>query len=186
MRLGFTQRARRLACCGSHGQKVKDANRHEFYLHFRCGLRFCPNCWRMLAGRAYKDHVRLARLIPKPLPPGHVIALLDFTLRNDGKLPSRKQIRATNQAIRRVLHQLLRHRKDWGYIYCDEFGFDNTNLHIHGLYYGPRLSQEQLSKEWLKATGDSFVVSIKRARCGFRQALRRMFIYASKPPSQDP
>jgi hypothetical protein len=132
----------------------------------------------------FEKHVGLERLVVRRR--GWVFARLDFTMRNTGQMPDGESIRAMNRAVRRVLRRLLRGREGWGFLWCDEFGPDNTNLHCHGLYYGPWLPQAQLAQEWLRVTGDSQIVWIKSVRWNFRRALRRLLSYTSKTDEHSP
>ncbi len=183
-RLGLQAKAHRLASCGRFGQRVECENGHSYYQGFRCGQRFCRRCAPSLAAELFELHADLEKFCKRRQ--GWVIALLDFTVKNTGRLPDAKFSRAVNCAVRRLMHKLLRGVKGWGYLWVDELGFDGTNLHVHGIYYGPYLDQRVISQAWLKETGDSFIVYIQKARRGFRPALWHHLKYVNKPPSNDP
>jgi hypothetical protein len=101
-------------------------------------------------------------------------------------MPNAEAIRAMNLAVRKVLRSLLRMKEGWGFLWCDEFGWQNTNLHCHGLYYGPWIPQAQLAEAWEQETRDSRIVSIKSARWNFRRALQHLLKYVGKPAGNDP
>lgn len=182
--LGLHGKAVRLRNCGQIGRKVECCNAHSFFRSFRCGLRFCPSCGPANYRRLFERHVRLKALVKSRK--GWVLACLDFTLLNTGKLPEADQIKRGNKAVRRVMKSRLQSHKGAGYIFCDEFGFDNTNLHMHGIYYGPWLSLKKLREDWFRETGDSFRVGLKLAHQGFERALWHMLKYVSKAPSNNP
>ena len=54
--------------------------------------------------------------------------------------------------------------KDWGAIWCDEVGFNNTNLHAHVLFYGPYIDQARLAEVWNEISGHQVVFIKKAAR----------------------
>ncbi len=181
--LGLVAKANRLASCGQLGQRVECTRGHPFFERFRCGLRYCRFCGPANFQALFEKHIGL-ELLAKP-GRSRVVAILDFTLRNTGVMPGPETIRRMNRAIRRVMHRLLGKRRDWGYLWCDEFGFDSENLHAHGVYFGPFIPQAKLSEEWLAETGDSKVVWIKQVS-SFRRGLIHALKYTSKMPSADP
>ena len=73
-------------------------------------------------------------------------------------------------------------RRDYGVLWCCEFGSGNTNLYAHAIYVGPALPQRhrELSNLWAEIRSDgSFIVSIKPAR-SFEAALGHALKYPSK------
>jgi hypothetical protein len=86
-------------------------------------------------------------------------------------------------------------RHAFGFLWVDEFGFENTNLHCHALYCGPYLPnsgrhKNALSRLWRQACEStpfqgSFLVSIKRAE-SFESALAHALKYTAKAPGRDP
>jgi hypothetical protein len=180
--LGSESKAR-LACCAQFARRVECASGHSFRQTFRCGLRFCRACAPQVFQELFAKYVGLENLVEKR--PHWVLARLDFTVRNTGKMPTANAIRAMNLAVRKTLKRLLKGKKSWGYLWCDEFGFENTNLHCHGLYYGPFLPHNQVLDAWEKVTKDSLRASIQSARGDFRKALYHLLKYVSKPPGDD-
>jgi hypothetical protein len=184
--LGLTGKAQRIACCGRFGRRIAclGAEPHPFYEPFNCGLRTCQRCAPLLARRLF-ERLSLLEMVVKERR-GWTLAQLDFTLLNTGLMPDAEIIRAANRAVKRTMHRLLRGVKGWGFLWIDEFGFDNSNLHVHGIYYGPYLPIEEISSVWTKESGGSYRVWITKIRKGFRPALWHHLGYVSKPPSNDP
>lgn len=182
--LGRESKAQRLACCARFARRIECAGGHSFRQTFRCGLRFCRACAPCVFQELFAKHIGLEKLVK--MRPHWVLARLDFTIRNTGKMPSADAIRAMNCAVRKTLKRLLKGKKGWGYLWCDEFGFENTNLHCHGLYYGPYLPHSRVLEAWEKETKDSLRASIQSARGDFRKALYHLLKYVSKPPGTDP
>jgi hypothetical protein len=103
-----------------------------------------------------------------------------------------------NRDIRRFFRIVERRfgisRKEYGFLWCDEFGGEetrpgrrgNSNLHAHGLYCGSYLDQKELSRIWKEIRADgSFIVSIKVAK-SFAAGLAHALKYAGKFLSSDP
>lgn len=183
---GLKGKSQRLACCGRFGRRLACIGeaQHAFFEPFNCGLRTCQRCAPLLARRLFERLAVLERIVENRS--GWTLAQLDFTLRNTGVLPDAELIRAANLAVKRTMHRLLRDVKGWGYLWIDELGFDNSNLHVHGIYYGPYLSVRDISAVWTQESGGSYRVWIQKVRKGFRPALWHHLKYVSKPPSNDP
>jgi hypothetical protein len=114
------------------------------------------------------------------------MAKFDITTVNLGEMPSAEEVRKFNKDIRRFFRAIEKRfgisRRDYGFLWCCEFGSGNTNLHAHGVYVGPALPQRkrELSKLWAEIRGDgSRIVSIKQAR-SFEAALGHALKYPSK------
>ena len=189
--LGLQSKANRLGCCGRFGVRAECKNGHAFYRSCRCELRFCSSCAPSVAKKLFDRHMALEKVLqPKH---GWALRLLDFTVRNTGQLPEAEFIRSVNRSIRRVMRKLVHRTKGWGYLWVNEFGFDReeggerkgTNLHCHGIYYGPYLEQAKISDAWLAETGCP-VVWIQLARGSFGKVLSHHLKYVTKPPSNDP
>lgn len=114
-----------------------------------------------------------------------VIAKIDFTIHNTGKMPKPEEVRKFNRNIRKFFRLLERRlgisRKQYGVLCCNEFGGSNSNLHSHGVYVGPWLPQKkkELSALWSEVVGETSFVSIKPAR-SFRSALAHALKYPAK------
>jgi hypothetical protein len=114
--------------------------------------------------------------------PLRVVAKVDFTIRNDGQMPSAEKVRWFNRAIRRFFVRLARRNKwpkgSWGAAWCAEFGPGNTNLHAHAVFCGPWIEQRkrEASTLWSGVVGEYAIVSVKVAQ-SFRHALRHAIKY---------
>ena len=159
-----------------------------------CGEPNCRFCevWRSAPGRT-KDRAGKAFEIPHwPPPEGArrrprvVIAALDFTIVNDRKMPEPDRLKQFNGWIKKFFRTIERRfgiaRSEYGNIFCDELGRNNTNIHAHSIYVGPWLPQErrEISKIWEEVTrGAGRIVSIKYAR-SIEQALYHAIKYPAK------
>lgn len=198
---GLTGKARRQAWCGLIARRrdcFSGNADHRFYTPYLCGLRYCPTCGPKSFAGLFTQHSRLLPVVEgllKHNPGDHrprVLARLDITTRNIGRMPSATEVRQFNQDVRRFFRAIEKKfgisRKDYGFLWCCEFGSGNTNLHAHGLYAGPALPQRkrQLSKLWSEIRSDgSFIVSIKAAK-NFEAALGHALKYPSKFFDADP
>ncbi len=214
---GLGAKARRQAYCGVLGARYDCASfgpghGHKFYLRFNCKCRYCPDCGPKAFRGLLAKHIGLKEVASKLAPhwphkrdTGRVVAKLDFTTKNLNRMPKPEEVQAFNGCIRRFGRRLERElgisRKDYGLIYCDEFGGKlNTNLHAHGIYVGPRLPRPKpkggtkklgkLAEWWRDACAGtvfagSFIISVKPAK-SFEDGLAHALKYAGKFLSRDP
>lgn len=188
LEFGLIGKARRQAWCGLIGRKRDcfsgDAG-HKFYSVCRCGNRYCPDCGPSAFRRLFTRHGRLRTLVEEwKQRPNYILAKLDITRRNTGEMPSPVSVRCFNENIKQLREAIRQHirlsRRQFGILYCDEFGSGNTNLHAHGIYLGPWISQKVLTRLWAQICHDgSFIISIKRAK-SFEAALAHALKYPSK------
>jgi hypothetical protein len=113
-----------------------------------------------------------------------VVAKLDITTKNLGRMLSPQEVRLFNKLIRKLMYSLGLPPGKWGVLLCDEFGGHNTNLHAHCVYVGPWVPQAELSRRWREVCAGtvfegSYIVSIKRAR-SFPHALAHALKYPGK------
>lgn len=193
--VGLKTKAQRKAHCSVLGERRDCASNpdHQFYVPYRCGNRYCATCGPHIFSRLFaKYHLleNVARTLVPHWPvrghrPARVIAKIDFTIRNSGEMPTAEAVKQFNQNIRKFFRLLERRsrirRKDYGMVWCDEFGGTNTNLHAHGIYAGPFLPQKkkELSRLWSEIVGERAFVSIKIAR-SFTAALAHALKYPGK------
>jgi hypothetical protein len=163
------RKANRLANCCVTGHRLDCARHpeaHSFYQKFRCQCRYCRYCGENIFADLFHKYSGLWPTVKGLLPrPGFrstvVIAKLDFTAVNLGRMATPQEIREFNDDIRQCIHNVTRLRgidsTGFGFLWCDEFGgFNskrcayNTNLHAHGVYVGPFLPQKLLVVEWAK------------------------------------
>lgn len=190
---GLKGKARRQAWCSLIGRRrdcFSGNEGHRFYTPCLCGNRYCPTCGPKSFRDLFNHHSRLRSLVESLLTHRledhreRVLAKLDITTLNVGEMPSAEQVRKFNKDIRRLFRAIEKRfgisRRDYGVLWCCEFGSGNTNLHAHGIYVGPHLPQRELSRMWAEIRADgSFIVSIKRAR-SFEAALGHALKYPSK------
>jgi hypothetical protein len=167
------------------------AKGHLWHRVFRCGLRFCPLCMSPVYEKLFCEAVQrldpvASRIVPdwpvngrRPL---RVVAKIDFTIRNDGQMPSKEKVRWFNGKIRDFFVRLARkshwEKNSWGAAWCAEFGPGNTNLHAHAVFCGPWIEQKgrEASRFWSTVVGEYAFVSVKAAK-SFRHALRHAIKY---------
>jgi len=196
---GLTGKARRQAWCGLIARRrdcFSGNPEHKFYTPCLCGNRYCAVCGPKSFRNLFTRHSRLRPLVDKLLTHRlgdhrpRVMVKFDITKRNTGEMPSAERVRSFNQDIRRLFRLLEKRcgisRSDYGFLWCCEFGSGNTNLHAHGVYVGPVLSQKQngtrhfISDLWGQVCDDgSKIVSVKLAR-NFEAALGHALKYPSK------
>jgi hypothetical protein len=162
-RTALRRKANRLANCGTCGRPMdcsQDAN-HTFYGEYACEMRYCTRCGEKIFADLFSKYMGLWSVVrPLLVTPGVVIAKLDFTAVNLGRMPTSLEVRQFNEDIRECVAQTTRalgyDSKQFGFLYCDEFGgFDakkrdyNTNLHAHGVYVGPFISWQLIEDRWV-------------------------------------
>jgi hypothetical protein len=189
---GMSSGAVRQAQCSRIGWARRcKAQGHLWHKIFRCGLRFCPLCMSSVYESLFYDVIErldavAALLVPEwPIKgkcPLRVIAKIDFTIRNDGRMPSAEKVRWFNKAVRRFFVRLAklngRKKNRWGAAWCAEFEPGNTNLHAHAVFCGPWIQQKgrEASALWSKVVGEYAILSVKAAK-SFRHALRHAIKY---------
>jgi hypothetical protein len=189
---GMSSGAVRQAQCSRIGWARRcKAQGHPWHQIFRCGLRFCPLCMSSVYESLFYEAVErlehVASLLVPEWPikgkcPVRVIAKIDFTIRNDGQMPSTEKVRWFNKAIRKFFVRLAKlngwKKNEWGAAWCAEFGPGNTNLHAHAVFCGPWIQQKgrEASALWSKVVGEYAILSIKAAK-SFRHALRHAIKY---------
>lgn len=190
--LGISAGAVRQVQCSRIGWAKQGTKCMELWHRmFYCGLRFCPSCMSSVYESLFYEAVeRLTpvaeRLVPEWPVTGHlparVVAKIDFTIRNDGQMPSAEKVRWFNGRIRKFFVLLARRngwkRDGWGAAWCAEFGPGNTNLHAHAVFCGPWIEQRNLeaSKLWSEVLGEYAIVSVKAAK-SFQHALHHAIKY---------
>jgi hypothetical protein len=165
-RAALFKKANRLANCGASGRRMdcSDHPEHLFFAGFECQCRYCRGCGAKIFAALFGKYVGLWPIVKILLPSNGfrsrvVIAKLDFTAVNVGRMTTPEEIREFNQDIRECMRRTLREMgigsKQYGLLWCDEFGgwnprkqSYNTNLHAHGVYVGPYVPQDLLVKHW--------------------------------------
>jgi hypothetical protein len=181
----FSKAKRYMECSrfGCHLQCQGEA-KHEFFSPLYCDLRFCPRCGPRQYARLVAKYSPVLTHVRTHPQRDYLLRELTLTSRNTGTLTS-EQIRMFNEFVKKTLEKLMVGVKGWGAIWCDEVGFDNTNLHAHVLFYGPFVEQKRLAAVWRQISGFE-VVYIRKAHTRGSLALRHLLKYVSKPPSRNP
>jgi hypothetical protein len=167
-RTALVRKANRLANCGVTGRRLdcsEHSDEHRFYGSFNCGVRYCRSCGPRIFSELFGKYMGLWPIVqPLVVSPGfrssNVIATLDFTAVNLGRMPKPEEIREFNQdvraCVRKVTEGLGLNSKQFLFLYCDEFGgWDsktetyNTNLHAHGVFVGPFIPYKVLLETWV-------------------------------------
>lgn len=166
-RTAFCRKANRLANCGFSGRRMDcrdHPDEHQFFGEFKCQCRYCRRCGADIFSGLFHKYLGLLPTVMSLLPANGfrsrvVVAQLDFTAVNLGRMPTSREIREFNQDIRECMRRALREwridSKQYGFLWCDEFGgwdpkkqSHNTNLHAHGVYVGPYIPQDLLVRIW--------------------------------------
>lgn len=208
--IGMSALGRRQAHCGVLARPLRciENHLHKFRQTYGCGNRYCRYCAHRNFARLFSKHSRLMKVVERTLEnhPHWLVAKLDFTAPNSGRMPAPSEIAKFNKDIRRFFAAL--ERRGWtlhggyGAVGCNEFGGKgntslpgrgtfrgNTNLHAHYMYFGPALPQSKKLKElsalWSEIRGERSFVSIKLAK-SFWGGLGHALKYAGKFISHDP
>lgn len=168
----------------AHFYQCKGETKHDLFSPIYCDLRFCPRCAPRQFARLIHKYEPVLRALFAQRKAGFQLREITLTTRNTGTL-SAEQIKQFNLNIKKTLKSLMRAIDGWGAIWCDEVGFNNTNLHAHILLYGPYLPQARLAEVWKEISGHE-VVFITKARKSGGKALIHLLKYVSKPPASDP
>jgi len=163
--------------------KCKGPEEHDLFSPIYCDLRFCPRCAPRQYARLIEKYEPIVKAVAAQRKAGFKFRELTLTTRNTGSL-SATQVKQFNRELKETLKILMADVRDWGAIWCDEVGFNNTNLHAHVLLYGPYIPQTKLAEVWKEISGQE-IVYIKEARSGAK-ALIHLLKYVSKPPASDP
>ncbi len=204
-RTAFLRKANRLANCGVSGRRMDCRNHpdeHQYFSEFQCQCRYCRRCGANIFSGLFHKYLGLWPTVADLLPANGfrsrvVVAQLDFTAVNLGRMPAPREVREFNQDIRECICRILREMdidsKQYGFLWCDEFGgwnpkteSHNTNLHAHGVYVGPHIPQHRLARIWaeIRAQRDgAMIVWISRQKIDnppsdFLEGERRRFIRA--------
>lgn len=167
-RTGLLRKANRLANCKVTGRRLDCSQDpgHKFFGVFNCGNRYCRQCGSAIFSELFGKYMGLWPIVELlVVRPGfrniNVIATLDFTAVNLGRMPAPKEIREFNQDVRACIKRVMAQHgissRQFAFLWCDEFGgWDqkknkyNTNLHAHGVYVGPYLPYQDLLDTWIR------------------------------------
>jgi hypothetical protein len=168
----------------AHLYECEGEARHKLFSPIYCDLRFCPRCAPRQFARLMDKYEPILKSVSANRKADFRLREITFTTVNTGSLSS-AAIKQFNLDIKQTLKALMRGIKGWGAIWCDEVGFNNTNLHAHILLYGPYITEARLAEMWKQVSGHK-VVWIRLERRSGGKALIHMLKYVSKPPANDP
>lgn len=182
---------------------------HKFYAPHDCGTDFCAKCAQEQRRSLFIKYLQVILCaIGGGIPKDFTLARVTFSLRSDGSAITPERVKQFNQAVRFTIRKSIRSRNAYGFLFCDEVGFEKRghlpdaqriahglNLHCHGLYFGPYVDWERTRDLWRAETAKRFgeestgfyITAVK----GFRQnperaarwALNHLLKYLSKPPA---
>jgi ribosomal protein S27AE len=179
-------KANRYVQCYRYGNrfKCKGKEAHELFAPISCDLRYCPRCGPQQFMRLIRKYSPVVKFLASKRRRGLLLREITLTTRKTGTLTP-EQIKKFNDDVKKTLKKLMKGNADWGAIWCDEVGFNNTNLHAHILFYGPYIDQSRLAEVWRQVSGHE-IVFIKKTHTNGPEALIHLFKYVSKPPADDP
>jgi hypothetical protein len=200
--------------CARSGKCRRYPLEHKFFVPHGCEIVFCRECAQQARRALFEAYLAVIfTAIEKcgGIPPGWVLARVNFTLRSDGGEITPDQVKGMNSAVRAVMLKSVGSRRGYGMLFVDEVGSEcgkrnykrhrkahGLNLHCHGLYFGPRLDWERTRDLWMQETekrfglpSRGFYIAKIRVRSGdlpgaVRHALNHMLKYVSKPPAVTP
>lgn len=176
---------RYMECCRyAYRYECKGEQMHPLFSPIYCDLRFCPRCGPRQFARLMKKYEPILKAISAQKKDDFRVREITLTSRNTGSLTS-TQIKKFNLDVKETLKSIMRGVEGWGAIWCDEVGFNNTNLHAHILFYGPFVPQKRLAEVWNKISGHE-VVYIAQSHQSGGKALIYMLKYVSKLPASEP
>lgn len=181
----FSKAKRYLECARyAYLYQCKGKEKHDLFSPIYCDFRFCPRCAPRQFARLIQKYEPVLKAVSAHKKPGFGMREITLTTRNTGSLTP-AQIKQFNLDVKKTLKFLMSGIEGWGAIWCDEVGFNNTNLHAHVLLYGPFLPQTRLAEAWNGISGYE-VVYITKARKSGAKALIHLLKYVSKPPASHP
>ena len=134
------------------------ANGHCHGFLYKCGLRYCPICSKYKAINKSMELRNRFGLTNKP------VRLITLTKKKSGDV--KRDFIETRKALRKWLKHVNKYKPNWlrSGFYAFELG-PSGNVHIHIIQVdGSFVPQKKLSELWLKVTGDSYVVDVRRVR----------------------
>ena len=191
---GWKRKAERQIACGLYGMQY-DAEKcgRTFFRPFHCRNRYCRVCGPQVHRTLVEKYLRLQRPVTEFLSgqPAYRLRVLDITaVKRSNRMPSSDDVHKFKSDIKKLIDTVNLHvaemhgvpysKKLTGYLYCLEFGFENNNLHCHGVLISPFIEQDWLSDQWRKIRNDgSFRVFIAEAH-SFKAAIKHALEYTGK------
>lgn len=130
-----------------------------------CQYRTCPDCAHRESARLLNRYMPMMRKHLENPRPGwefkHIVLTTNLAYCDQG---AQEKIDELYKQARGLFEALLKsHQKgpisvsEVGIVISHEFGANGLKFHLHALYYGPWLRQDDISKEWRKRTGNMVV-----------------------------
>lgn len=171
--------ARRLSDCCRYSQALCDEAAGEIVIaHHRCKSRLCPLCGRL---RAQALRGRMTVPIRKLDSP----RLLTLTLRSNDE-PLREQVQRLNRCFAKLRRTDVWKHNFLGGLYVTEVTINpktgRWHPHLHAIVDGRYVPQKDLAAAWLRSTGDSTIVDVRKAH-SIKAAVNYLCTYVTK--SQD-
>lgn len=147
-----------------------------------CGQRICPHCAERLA----LDFAERTELWMRGTSP-RSWRLITLTL-SASRAPLSEQIKRLRASFRRLRQQRIWQRtQDYGRAHIEvtyNAQTDAWHPHLHVIAKGRYIPQRSLSRAWLRATDDSYVVDVRQINSP-AQAAKYVTKYVAKPTSVD-
>ena len=191
---GWKLKAQRQIACTLFGMQY-DAEKcgRTYFRPFYCQGRYCPECGSHVHRNLVEKYLGLQKTVQDFLAehPLYRLRILDITaIKRGDQMPSPQDVRKFKNDVKRLIDAVNRYvaeklgvpysKQLTGYLYCLEFGFENNNLHCHGVLISPFIEQDWLSDKWRKLRDDgSFRVFIAEAY-SFEAAIKHALEYTGK------
>ena len=196
---GWKLKAQRQVACGLFGMQY-DAEKcgRVYFRPFHCRNRYCPPCGPSVHRKLVDKYLGLEKPVAEFLAgrSSYRLRILDITaIKRSEQMPSPEAVRKFKADVKKLIESVNRRvaekfglpysKQLTGYLYCLEFGFDNNNLHCHGVLLSPFIEQEWLSEQWRRIRNDgSFRVLIAEAY-SFEAAIKHALEYTGKYAAPD-
>jgi hypothetical protein len=202
---GLQLKAQRQATCGIYARQYDgSACGQPRYRPFRCKNRYCLKCSPKIFATYLQNYSVLGLRVDSflaneraflELTPAEKeslaryegafrLRILDITTLSRSEMPSPEEVQQFEKDVKKLQRRIAKHlglpARLVPYLYCDEFGHNNTNLHCHGLLLSPYIDLLLLSEWWKEIRGDgSYRVLINEA-LDFPSALAHALEYTGK------
>lgn len=190
---GWKLKAQRQIACGLYGRQWDgQLCGRSYFTRFHCRNRYCADCGPIHHQDLLKKYLGLEKFVTEYVAanPAYGLKILDITAVKRGEeMPTPEHVRRFKTDVKKLIRRIASHLGvKVGYLYCLEFGFENNNLHCHGLLLSPYIEQALLSNWWREIRADgSFRVLIAAARdfkTGLAHALEYTGKYAAPTPER--
>jgi len=179
------KRVRRLELCGAHATIWHSPSTDTIAVRaYHCGMRCCPRCRETHSAQTREKLDRFLILVPP-----HRLSMITFTLQH-ADTPLSEQIDRLYASFKQLRKSpLWRRAKPRGYSVL-EISRSTDGLHwhphLHLLANTPYILDDKLKAEWLRITGDSWIVDIRRVNSRARDEHRDYLCgYLTKPATTD-